>query len=63
MTPPLDLRRLRLGRCSEAIVAARHAVIKRAILTGFRRIDIARYLNVSEATVSRVGSIMLQHPL
>ena len=47
---PFDLRMKRGG---EDITRARHEIIKRAVLAGFRRADIARELNVAESTVSK----------
>jgi REP element-mobilizing transposase RayT len=55
MSPTLTLEHLRLRLGGAMIVSARRTIIKRALLAGFRGADIARYLNVSDTTVSRVG--------
>jgi REP element-mobilizing transposase RayT len=63
MSPALTLEHLRL-RCGGAmIVSARRTIIKRAAIAGFHGADIARYLNVSETTVSRVATSLLPHTM
>jgi hypothetical protein len=59
MSPPLTLEYLRLCFGGDMILSARRTIIKRAVLAGYRGADIARYLNVSKATVSRVARSLL----
>ena len=53
VAPWLTLLELQL-RHGAAVTEVRHTIIKRAVICGYRRADIARKLNVSESTVSKV---------
>ena len=59
MAPPITLEHLRLRSCTDTIVSTRRAIIKRAVLAGFPGADIARYLNVSKTTVSRIATSLI----
>ena len=59
LAPSLDLDTLRLRRGGRTITAIRREVIRRAVLSGHRGVDIARILNVSETTVSKVATVVL----
>jgi REP element-mobilizing transposase RayT len=56
VAPGLTLELLRLRSSARMIVSVRRIIVKRAVLAGFRGAHIARYLNVSEATVSVILS-------
>ncbi len=62
IAPGLDLDMLRLRRRGSTIVALRRAIIERAVRAGHRGVDIARILNVSETTVSKVATAILDRP-
>jgi transposase len=47
---------LRVRRGPARVVAVRREIIRRAIAAGHRGVVIARYLNVSEATVSKIAN-------
>ncbi len=53
-TPGVNLNILRLRRGGTAMVRVRHRAIERAYLAGYRGVDVARFLNISETTVSKV---------
>ncbi|MGH7553761.1 MAG: transposase [Longimicrobiales bacterium] len=52
--PIITLDQLRAGVRAKAVVAARNIVIERALRAGHRPINVARFLNTSDTTVSRV---------
>jgi REP element-mobilizing transposase RayT len=54
VAPVVTLDELRAGSRSSQVVAARNAVIDRALRAGHRPVSIARFLNTSDTTVSRV---------
>jgi hypothetical protein len=62
LDPRLDLELLRVRRYGRSAAAIRTIIIKRAILAGFRVVQIARFLNVSETTVSKVATATLGRP-
>jgi hypothetical protein len=62
-SPRIGIEQLRLRRFGPQVVALRHAIIKRAILAGFRSVDIAHHLKVSEPTISRVAKSFLAEPV
>ena len=55
LAPWLDFDVLRLRRGGPEVTAVRHAAIARAIAAGHPGAQIARFLNVSDCTVSRVA--------
>jgi putative transposase len=59
LAPTLDLDTLRLRRGGRTVTAIRREVIRRALLSGHRGVDVARILNVSETTVSKVATDVL----
>lgn len=58
VAPGLSLDELRVRRGGRTIVEVRRIVIERGLMAGHRGVDIAAFLNVSPATVSRVGGIV-----
>ena len=54
-TPGITIDELRVRRGGPVLVAVRHAIIMRARRAGYRNVDVARYLHISEAVVSRVA--------
>ena len=56
LAPGVDLELLRMRRGPVQLTALRREIIRRAISAGHRGIAIARYLNVSEATVSKIAN-------
>ena len=61
VAPWLTLLELQLRR-GAAVTEVRHTIIKRAVICGYRRADIARKLNVSESTVSKVVRSLFDAP-
>ncbi len=55
LAPETPLEVLRLRRGGRAMTAVRWEIIARAIAAGHRAVAIARFLNVSETTISRVA--------
>jgi REP element-mobilizing transposase RayT len=62
IAPWLTLLQLQLCRGGAAITEVRHTIIKRAVICGYRRSDIARKLNVSVSTVSKVVTSLFDGP-
>jgi REP element-mobilizing transposase RayT len=60
--PPIELDLLRMRRYGRAAAAVRRIVIERAIRAGYRGVQIARFLHVSEATVSKVATATFGRP-
>ncbi|MEX2283593.1 MAG: hypothetical protein WEE89_14000 [Gemmatimonadota bacterium] len=55
LAPTISLDALRVGLRTRPLIALRQAIIERALRAGHRPIDVARYLNTSDSTVSRVN--------
>ncbi|MGH8436758.1 MAG: transposase [Pseudomonas sp.] len=53
---PLLLEELRLRRSTRAHLQAREEVVRQAVLARHRNVDIARFINVHESTVSRLAA-------
>jgi REP element-mobilizing transposase RayT len=60
--PRLDLELVRSRRGGRALAAVRRAIIKRAIMAGFRGCQIAPFLCVSESTISKVATSLVARP-
>jgi DNA-binding NarL/FixJ family response regulator len=54
LAPALSLTELQLCRGGPMVTQIRHIIIKRAVVCGYRRADIARKLNISVSTVSKI---------
>ncbi|HUF49486.1 MAG TPA: transposase [Longimicrobiales bacterium] len=58
LAPDLPLAELRSGDSSRTLIRVRQAFIARALIAGYRGHRIARFLNLSDATVSRLKTIV-----
>ena len=54
-TPRITLRQLRAGGRTRSILEIRNVVIERALRAGHRPVNVARFLNTSDSTISRVN--------
>ncbi|MGH7460121.1 MAG: hypothetical protein ACREMA_03715 [Longimicrobiales bacterium] len=60
LTPPVTLAQLRAGGRSTALLSVRDVVVERALQAGHRPFRIARFLNLSDSTISRVKATLAQ---
>jgi len=62
MTPGFTIHQLRATRGGRQVVEVRHEIVARALRMGFRPVDIARYLHITQSVVSRISARVIGTP-
>ena len=62
LAPGFTIEQMLLRRGGTTVTMLRHEIIRRAVRLGFRGVDVARFLHISEATVARVAACEIGRP-